>query len=474
VTPAAWPAAEGYLPGETALPGTRAQDAKSLPLDALWPRGAPRTLDPAIFHCRDWMQREAVAVWRRTWICAGLESDARQPGQWFSFNLLGRSLIIIRSHDGVLRAFDNVCRHRGAPLLTGDFGQVAGKLVCGFHSWAYATSGQCSRVTDRGHFRPDALAGSLDLSPVRVDCWAGFVFITLDRAAPPLLDFLAPLLSLLGAYDFAGMHVVKDVVVDLHANWKLMLHANLEAYHFHALHSPALAYADDLVQQIDFYPGGHSRFITATGIPSSRLPRRDTIFDEQGQLLAEAGIDPAGFMGGPYAVRGALIAAKRDPANPFGLDYSPYSDSQAVDDWSISIFPNMSLNAHPEGVLFMRYLPHPDDPSRSDFHVTILMPRLKPGAAPPGYMGLEPDADIAPAVRPPRLRRPGSAPGLGWALDSDCEMVPAQQRGMASPGMGPVRLSELEGRIVHAAAELDRWMKGTPDMQVKDTADGPA
>jgi hypothetical protein len=53
-------------------------------------------------------------------------------------------------------------------------------------------------------------------------------------------------------------------------------------------------------------------------------------------------------------------------------------------------------------------------------------------------------------------------------------MVPAQQRGMASPGMGPVRLSELEGRIVHAAAELDRWMKGTPDMQVKDTADGPA
>ncbi|MGL6042665.1 MAG: SRPBCC family protein, partial [Sandaracinobacteroides sp.] len=245
-------------------------------------------------------------------------------------------------------------------------------------------------------------------------------------------------------------------------NWKLMLHANLEAYHFHALHSPALAYADDLVQQIDFYPGGHSRFITPTGLPSSRLPARDTIFPEQGYLLAEAGIDPAGFAGRPETVRDALIAAKRRQGNLFGLDYSPFSDSQAVDDWSISIFPNMSLNAHPEGVLFMRYLPHPDDPARSDFAVTILMPQLKAGAGPPGYMGLDPGADIAPQTRPPRVRVPDHAPGLGCALDADCEMVPAQQRGMTSPGFDRVRLSEMEARISHAAAELDRWMNSAP------------
>lgn len=454
----AWPRAADYAPGITALPGTGPQDAKSPPLDALWPQGAPRTLDPAMFHCRNWMAREKSAVWQRGWLCAGLEADAREPGQWFSFTLLDRALVIIRGHDGVLRAFDNVCRHRGAPLVSGDFGRVAGKLVCGFHSWAYGTDGKCARVTDPQHFRAEALAGDLDLNPVRVETWAGFVFISLDPEAEPLSDYLAPLPALLDAYDFAGMHVVKDVIVDLKANWKLMHHANLEAYHFHALHAPALAYADDLVQQIDFYPSGHSRFITPTGLPSSRLPARSTILPEQAFLLNEAGIDPAGFTGGPYAVRDALVAARRQPDNVFGLDYSRCSDSQTVDDWSISIFPNMSLNAHPEGVLFMRYLPHPQDPARSEFHVAILMPHLKPGASAPGYMGLGPEDELAPATRPPRQRRTDTAPGLGWALDADCMMVPAQQKGMGSPGLGTVRLSELEARIAHSAAELERRM----------------
>ena len=458
MTGRAWPSAAHYEPGVTAIPGTGPQDAKSPALDTFWPQGAPRTLDPAMFHCRAWMAREAQALWGRTWVCAGLESDAREPGQWFGFRLLGRSLVIVRGHDGVLRAFDNVCRHRGAPLVSGDFGRVAGKLVCGFHSWAYGTDGKCARVTDPQHFRAEALQGPLDLNPVRVDTWAGFVFITFDPAAVPLPEYLGLLPAQLEAYDFASMHVVKDVVVDLHANWKLMHHANLEAYHFHALHAPALAYADDLVQQIDFYPGGHSRFITPTGLPSSRLPVRSAILPEQGALLAEAGVDPASFTGGPYAVREALIAARRRPDNPFGLDYARCSDSQTVDDWSISIFPNMSLNAHPEGVLFMRYLPHEEDPCRSEFHVTILMPKLKPGASAPGYMGLEPEDDLAPAVRPPRLRRPDTAPGLGWALDADCMMVPAQQRGMTSPGFDKVRLSELEARIAHSAAELERRM----------------
>jgi phenylpropionate dioxygenase-like ring-hydroxylating dioxygenase large terminal subunit len=467
-----WPTMAEYRPGETALPGTRPQDAKSPPLDDLWPARAPRTLDPAMFHCRDWVRREADALWSRSWICAGLESDARERGQWFSFTLLGRPLFIIRGQDDVLRAFDNVCRHRGAPLLTGDFGQVAGKLVCGFHSWAYATTGQCTRVTDRQFFDAEALAGTLDLAPVRAECWAGFVFITLDPDAASLLQQLGPLPALLDAYDFSAMRVVKDVVVDLQANWKLMLHANLEAYHFHALHSPALAYADDLVQQIDFYLGGHSRFITPTGIPSSRLPPRATIFPEQAELLAEAGVDPAMVKGGPAAVRAALIAAKRRPDNPFGLDYARFSDSQAVDDWSISIFPNMSLNLHPEGVLFMRYLPHPHEAGRSDFHVTILMPKLAPGAGPPAYMGLEQSADIWPAARPPRLRRPDSAPDLGWALDADCTMVPAQQRGMRSPGLGSVRLSELEARIAHASAELARRMSETTMGLTGRAADG--
>jgi phenylpropionate dioxygenase-like ring-hydroxylating dioxygenase large terminal subunit len=457
MTTEAWPDAAHYVPGVTALPATASQDAKSPPLDSLWPGGAARTLDPAMFHSRAWMALEAERLWPRTWVCAGREFDVRELGQWLTFALAGRPLVVVRGQDGALRAFENVCRHRGAPLAEGDFGRVASKFVCGFHSWTYSTTSACLKVTDREHFRDAALEGSLDLPAVQVGCWAGFVFVAIAPVMS-LEAFLGPLPDLLSAFDLAAMHVVKDVVVDLRANWKLMLHANLEAYHFHALHAAALPYADDLVQQIDYFPGGHSRFITPTGRPSSRLPERQSVSAEQANLLIEAGLDPTDFEGGPYDVRDALIAAKRRPDNRFGLDYARCSDSQAVDDWSISIFPNMSLNAHPEGVLFMRYLPHPEDPARSSFYTTILMPRLAPGAGPPSYMGLEEGADLAPTRRPPRLTRTDAEPGLGWALDADCRMVPAQQQGMASPGLGCIRLSELESRIAHASAELCRWL----------------
>lgn len=447
--------ANGYIPGVTAFGGDAPQDAKSPPLDALWPGGAPRMIDPAPFRDSAWLARERAALWERNWICAGLAADARNAGDWFSFDLPGRPLVVVRGGDGRLRAFHNICRHRGAPLASGDFGHAAGRLVCGFHSWAYGLDGRCARVTNREHFRPEVLDGKLDLAPVRCAEWDGFVFICLDDSVHPLEAHLGELPALLKAYRFADMHVVKDVVVDLGANWKLMLHANLEAYHFHALHSPALAYADDLVQQIDFYPGGHSRFITRTGIPSSRLPERHTPSPEQAFLLAEVGLDAASFTGGPYDVRDAIRDAKRHPDNSFGLDYTRFSDGQLTDDWSIAVFPNMSLNAHPEGVLFMRYLPHPTDIGRSAFHVVILMPRLKPGARPPGYMGLPDDADFSPATRPSRERRPDTDPQLGWALDADCAIVPAVQRGVESAAFEALRISELEARISHFTAEYE-------------------
>ena len=271
-----WPSVAEFRPGITTLPrGDDApQDVKSPPLDALWPEGAPRQLDPEAFHDLGVAQRERERLWRRAWICAGLARDAATPGDWFTFDLADTPLLVVRGQDGALRALVNVCRHRGAPLVEGDFGHAPGRLICGFHSWSYALDGRCLSVTSREQFRPEALEGDLALPVARCEEWDGFVFVCLDPDAPPLADYLGELPGLLGAYRFGGMHVVRDVSVDLAANWKLMAHANLEAYHFHALHTPALAYADDLIQQIDFYAGGHSRFITATGIPSSRLQER--------------------------------------------------------------------------------------------------------------------------------------------------------------------------------------------------------
>ena len=135
-----WPQVADYQPGVTAFPPTRPQDAKSPPLDSLWPGGAPQTLDLAMFRSRDWMAAEGDAIWRRAWICAGLESDAREPGQWFSFRLLDRSLLIVRGQDGVLRAPSTMSAGTGARH------SCQGISAASRASWSAAfTAPSCSR-----------------------------------------------------------------------------------------------------------------------------------------------------------------------------------------------------------------------------------------------------------------------------------------------------------------------------------------
>jgi phenylpropionate dioxygenase-like ring-hydroxylating dioxygenase large terminal subunit len=455
------PTTAGYRPGEhrfecagTALP----QDAKSAPLDVVAPdAGRYLQVGPEPYFSAACLERERALLWPRTWLCAGLARDVAETGQWIRFDVGCESYLIVRGVDGELRAFHNVCQHRGMPLVAADSGS-APRFVCRFHSWTYDTLGRCTHVMDRPQFQSGALAGSLELPALRCAAWGAFVFVCADPAAPSLEDYLGPVPATLEAYGLERMHVVKDVVVDMECNWKLVVHINQEAYHFHRVHREALPYADDFHQQIDFYPGGHNRFMTATGIPSPRLPATAGVTEEQKFLLREVGIDPADFDGGPGDVRRALQLAKRRPDNVFGLDYSRFSDNQLTDDWSYSIFPNMSLNVHPEGVLFMRYLPHRSDPGRSLFHVMILVPPMRPGARPPGYMGVEDHVDVSGATRPARQRRAMTDAGLGWALDQDCAVLAELQRGVQSRGFRYARLSEQEARIRHFWSEYARYV----------------
>lgn len=450
-----------YVPGQfrfATVGEPRPQEAKSPPLAALYPDVERfRRVDPAPYYDARFLRAERESLWRRTWLCAGLVCDVSRPGDWLRFDVGDQSYLVVRGHDAALRAFHNVCRHRGMPLVAEDAGH-ASRLVCRFHSWTFDTAGRCTHVTDRAQFAAGALDGSLDLAPLRCATWGAFVFVCADPDAPSLEDHLGPVPATLDAYRLHEMHVVKDVVVDMECNWKLVVHINQEAYHFHRVHREALPYADDFRQQIDFWPRGHNRFMTATGVPSPRLLATERISEEQKFLLREAGLDPDAFDGGPQDVRRALQLAKRRSDNVFGLDYSRYSDNQLTDDWSYSIFPNMSLNVHPEGVLFMRYLPHPTDPERSTFHVQILVPKMRPGARPPAYMGVEDSVDVSGATRPARRRATMDDAGLGWALDQDCAVLRELQRGVRSAGLGATRLSEQESRIQQFWAEYSRYV----------------
>jgi phenylpropionate dioxygenase-like ring-hydroxylating dioxygenase large terminal subunit len=331
--------------------------------------------------------------------------------------------------------------------------------MCPFHGWEWRTDGGLSNITDKSTFRGPALCADLTLRPVRCESWAGFVFVNLDPKAPPLTAFLSDLPRLMKDYEMQDMHVVKDVVIEFNANWKVVLEAFLESYHLQVTHPQAKPMVDDVNYQLDIFANGHGRLHTAVGIPSPREQDRSTLNPALAYMLAEAGVNPEGLQGRATDARAAILAAKRKTDNPYGLDYSKFSDSQVTDDWNYSVFPNMTFNTHPEGVLVMRFLPHPTDPEKSTYHVWVLSRKLGEGVRPPAYMGVEPEVDISGKTRPTRRYNDKHKAELGEVLEQDIRNVEGVQLGIRSQSFDFNKYSEQEQRLIQMHAEIERYFQ---------------
>jgi phenylpropionate dioxygenase-like ring-hydroxylating dioxygenase large terminal subunit len=453
------PIQPGYRPGHFAVRPdgpSSAPERKSPPLEALYPEwDRYLVLSPERYTSHAFMQREWDAVWSRTWTCAGLITDLAQPGDFIRYDLGRESILVVHGRDGRLRAFFNVCRHRGRRLAPEDCGRRA-SFVCSFHNWIYGLDGRNLNVPDRELFDPRALEGGVDLRELRCETWGPFVFVALSPDVAPLLEYLAPMPELLEAYALESLSLVKDVAVSVECNWKVASEAFLEPYHTHATHPQIVDSIDELHNQYDYYPGGHSRVISPLSIPSPRLDDRETLSPALRQGLAVAGLDPERFEGTALDVRDALRAVKRRADNPFGVDYAGFSDDQLVDNWNPSIFPNLAMNALPEAVQVMRFLPDALDPGRCVFHVWTFARATRPGIRPTPFFGVEPEADLTGATRPPRRRTTQDRPELGDVLEQDVANMPLVQQGLTSAGCDGVRLSEQEGRIQQLHAEIDR------------------
>lgn len=418
------------------------------------PIAPERYIDPAV------MKAEWNALWTRTWLLAGRVSDLAEQGDFFRFDIATESIIVVRTTSGAIRAHFNVCQHRGTRLVTSDFGSVA-KFRCLYHSWAWTLDGEIAEVTDRETFRPEALAGSLDLPSVRCDTWGGFVFVCLDDKVPPLAEFLSVLPEHLAAYRLEEMVTVKDVEVEWPANWKTVVDAFLESYHVHAVHPEILPFYDDYHQQWDLYDNGMSRMLMMFASVSPRHHEKDAVNPVLAAMLAEVGIDPDGFSGGAGAVREAIQQGKMALPDRLSIDIGGFVPNQMTDDWAYFAFPNVTFNIHPEGALVQRFRPHPSDPERMIYDVTVLVhPIHDPSIKIPGYMGVDEGTDCSGATRPERRYLTPGDGGVGPVLEQDGVMIPFVQKGMHSMGFKGARLSEQEQRVRHFHTEVDRYLAG--------------
>ncbi len=155
------------------------------------PADAGALLSKEPYVSPEYVQLERRFLWPKVWQVVGRVEEIPQPGDFITYEICDESVIVIRAEDGGIRAFNNACTHRGRRLTSGC--GHAQKLFCRFHGWRWNLNGQIEEIPDREDWRGALADADVALPEFKTGTWGGFVFITFDPNAEPLLDYLAPI-----------------------------------------------------------------------------------------------------------------------------------------------------------------------------------------------------------------------------------------------------------------------------------------
>lgn len=231
---------------------------------------APWYVDPRIFEL------EKRTVFSNTWQLIGRVDQVNQAGDFITFRVADEPIVAVRGHDGVLRAFYNVCRHHAAAVVTEACGH-AQILRCPYHGWNYGLDGSLKGMPEfDGVKNFDRSANGL--VPVRVETWENFVFVSLDAHAEPLTNFLGGLVRRVAPLQFTNLHYYASRVYDIACNWKVFVDNYLDGgYHVPHLHkglNSVLDYKQYTIENEDRYCLQSSPVVSATADASVAATRR--------------------------------------------------------------------------------------------------------------------------------------------------------------------------------------------------------
>jgi phenylpropionate dioxygenase-like ring-hydroxylating dioxygenase large terminal subunit len=184
--------------------------------------------DPEIFR------QELQTFFCEMWVCAGREERLANPGDYFLCEVAGESIIVTRDHDGALRAFYNVCRHRGTRMCREEGGKFAARIQCPYHGWTYSLDGKLSGAPhmDAATFRRE----DYPLHAVHAEAWEGNVFLNLSPDAKPLAEQLGGLPQKFAAWNLHELRTHARHEYHVKANWKLIVLNYNECLHCPILH----------------------------------------------------------------------------------------------------------------------------------------------------------------------------------------------------------------------------------------------
>jgi len=179
--------------------------------------------------------RESERIFARDWLCVGREESLAKPGDFFTVELFGESLILTRDGAGAVHAFYNVCRHRGTRICEAASGHFQGSIQCPYHAWTYGLDGALKvarNMTEVAGFDRT----EYPLKEAHVALWEGFVFVNLAHDATPFEQAFAALIGRFADWNIGGLRTARSLEYDIACNWKLIFMNYSECYHCPLVH----------------------------------------------------------------------------------------------------------------------------------------------------------------------------------------------------------------------------------------------
>jgi len=241
---------------------------------------AGRYTDPAFFEL------EQTHIWQKSWLFAAHIDELPSPGSYRRWDNAGQPVVIVHGDDGVIRAFYNTCRHRGAPVVTEESGRRA-RLTCKYHGWTYTHQGDLVSVRDPEDFS-DLDMSCRGLIGIRCEMFGNLIFLNFDKNAPSLLEWLGPIADEWTEFQFDKCRLAAKHSFVLDCNWKIAMEANTEVYHVKSIHATTVApVLDDRRNVNTLYPNGHGRMVAprpAGKNSAMSLPASSNEIDTVGEI----------------------------------------------------------------------------------------------------------------------------------------------------------------------------------------------
>jgi phenylpropionate dioxygenase-like ring-hydroxylating dioxygenase large terminal subunit len=403
----------------------------------------------------EFFRREVQAMWPNVWQFAAREEEIPDSGDVVVYENAGRSYLVTRQPDGSVRAFHNVCLHRGRKLrLESGWSK---DFKCPFHGFTWKTDGSLKEIPcrwDFGHLSD----GQMRLPEAQVGRWGGYIFLKEAEGGQTLEEYLAPLPEHFKRWKHEDCVTTAWVGKVIHANWKATAEAFMEAWHSVVTHPQILPFTGDANTRYNVYGDHVNVALTPFAVMSPHLDQ-----DGRGeQWIVDEFLKYNGRAGGPdlkvevpegLSARKTMAAANRARfAEMFGHDHGHATDAELLDAFTYNVFPNFAPWGGFMPNIVYRWRPWPDQDSTL-MEVRILT-RVAPGADKPRAPAMHFLGEDEPWTAAEELGK-----ALASVFEQDMANLPYVQDGLKVSKTNEVNLGDYqEIRIRHFHRTLDKYL----------------